>query len=197
MKIILFTFLFVTSTVVFAQKQQRQISLEITNSHSAFPFGKFASLFTSPYHLGFLVGYEFNWKTKPKHDWFQTFKGGYFFHRFVQHGIPLYTATGYRYKLSNNVHVSAALGVGYMHSIPAMEQYKLNDNGEYENGKGIGRGQAILNFTTGLNYILSTKKATTVFINYQQQIQAPFIKSYVPLLPYNIISFGFKMPFTQ
>ena len=197
MKLLLFAGYFFLSSVLFAQKQQRQISLEITNSHSAYPFGKFASLFTSPYHLGFLVGYEFNWKTKPKHDWFQTFKGGYFFHRFVQHSIPLYTATGYRYKFSKNFQLSAALGIGYMHSIPLMDQYRLNNNGEYKNSKGIGRGQAIINFTPGINYIIPSKKATTIFVNYQQQIQAPFIKSYVPLLPYNIISFGFKMPLTQ
>jgi hypothetical protein len=36
-----------------------------------------------------------------------------------------------------------------------------------------------------------------VFLQYTQQLQAPFINSYVPLLPYNTIALGFAVPFKK
>jgi hypothetical protein len=175
-----------------AQHQGRFVSVALTNQHSAYPFSAFASLFTKEFHPGFEVGYGFNWKTAPKHDWYQAFKAGYFYHRFVQHAIPLYTQFGYRYKLQEHFRFSAALGAGYLHSIPATAVQKLQEDGTYKNAKGIGRGQALLNFTMGAQYMLfeNAQNATAIFMEYGQEIQTPFINSYVPLLPYNHIALG-------
>ena len=108
-KIIIFLLLiFGWSANIFAQKKGKAISFALTNNHSAYPFSKLGSLFTKEYHPGFEAGYSFNWKTKPKHDWYQSFKAGYFYHRFVQHAIPLYTQLGYRYKLKTHWQFTSA-----------------------------------------------------------------------------------------
>ena len=179
------------------QRQNKAWSFAITNHNTAKPFSKFSSLFGGVVHPGLRISYGFNWQTKPKHDWVQQFHGGYFYHRFVQHAIPLYTDLGYRYKFSKSFSAMAAIGAGYMHSVPATAVLESNAEGEYRNAKGIGRAQAIASFTVEARYHFHSIKSRPigVFINYQQQIQAPFINSYVPILPYNGVALGMSIPF--
>ena len=179
-----------------AQKS-KQISIAFLNTGSAYPFSEFSKLFSDMQHPGVEIGYSFNWKTKNKHDWFQEIKLSYFYHRFVQHGIPLYTYIGYRYKFSNALNAQVALGAGYMQSIPATAKLKLSDNGEYKNDKGIGRSQAVAVLNLGIGYTIhpASKKSPSIFIIYQQFLQMPFVKAYVPILPYNSLLIGCNFPF--
>jgi hypothetical protein len=188
------TVLFLLLLISLFAKSQRpcELSIALTNNNTAFPFSKFSSLFTTAFHPGVELGYGFNWKTKPRHDWYQTAKVGYFFHRFVQHAIPVYTQFGYRYKFGEHWRLSSALGAGYLHSIPATAVLKRNADGGYSNGKGIGRSQVLFNLTLGMHYNWRLhEKPVSTFFAYQQQLQAPFVKSYVPLLPYNNLALGF------
>jgi len=187
---------FTIGTNAQAQKRQKQITLAVMNIQSAYPFGKFAGMFTEQFHPGIEGGIGLTWKTRPKHDWFQEFKAGYFFHRFVQHGIPVYTDFGYRYKFSKRLASDVLVGAGYLHSIPATGKFKLNKNGEYENNKGVGRMQAMVTFGLGASFMVrpNASKPLTIFSRYEQQIQMPFVKSYVPLLPYNSFKIGIRWP---
>lgn len=177
-------------------KKQKQLSIALINTQSATPFGKFSSLLYKELHPGIEAGLSFNWKTKLKHDWFQEFKAGYFFHRFVQHAIPVYTNIGYRYKFSKRFSAETMIGGGYLHSIPATAKLKLDENGEYRNNKGIGRGQAMINFSLRASYTINSAgaKPIRIFSQYQQLVQMPFVKSYVPLLPYNSFMIGISWP---
>ncbi len=170
------------------------VSLAFTNNHTAFPFASFSNLVTGEWHPGFEAGTGFNWSEKKKHDWFQDFRVGYFYHQFVQHGIPLYTSFGYRYKFSERWNAQAGLGAGYFHSIPDQQRFKLNESGDYEKLGGIGRGQAMIvfNLSAGYRFNLEKKHPLEVFTTYQQRIQTPFVPSYVPLLPYNTLMVGVK-----
>lgn len=194
---ILFSLLIVSFTQLQAQKKKEKIvSIAVTNSQTAFPFEKFSSLLLKDFHPGIEAGIGFNWKSKKKHDWFQEFKAGYFFHRFVQHGIPVTTNLGYRYKFSQKFSTEALLGGGYLHSIPATAKLKLDNNGEYQNNKGICRMQVIANFSVRLSYTIKKggENPVRLFTQYQQQLQMPFVKSYVPLLPYNVFMIGVSRP---
>ena len=163
------------------------------NVGTANPFSKLGSLATGIQNPGMEFGYQFNWRNKKKHDWYQEIKLAYFYQRFVQHAIPLYTDVGYRYKFSQKWTAQATIGAGYMHSIPATAQLKLQSNGEYKNGKGIGRMQAVGVFNIGASHTLNPTKPVTLFITYQQMLQMPFINSYVPLLPYNNLLLGISI----
>jgi hypothetical protein len=191
-----FTLLFICIAPLFcvAQRSGKEVSFAITNSHSAYPFSSFSKLFTGPFHPGMEAGYSFNWKTRKKHDWYQSFRIGLFHHRFVQTAIPLYTQVGYRLTRFRRVQINGALGAGYLHSISATTVLKQNNNGEYEEAKSIGRPQALVNLSFGARYSFKEGVAPSVFVAYTQQLQTPFIKSYVPLLPYNSIALGFSMP---
>ena len=166
------------------------------NVSTANPFSKLGSLASGIQNPGVEFGYHFNWRNKKNHDWYQEIKVAYFYHRFVQHAIPLYTDLGYRYKFSGKWTAQAAIGAGYMHSIPATAQLKLQSDGEYKNGKGIGRMQAVGVFNIGGSHIFhpAAAKRVTLFITYQQMVQMPFINAYVPLLPYNNLLLGVSIP---
>ncbi len=182
----------------FASAQQsREISVAFLNTGSAYPFSQFGKLVSEIEHPGFEIGYGFNWKTKKKHDWYQEIKLGWFYHRFMQNAFPLYTNVGYRYKFSPKLAAQMALGAGYLHSIPATAKLKLANNGEYKNNKGIGRAQAMAVINFGAAYILrpAGKRSLKIFATYQQFLQAPFVKAYVPILPYNSLLIGCGIPF--
>ena len=82
----------------------------------------------------------------------------------------------------------AHLGVGYLHSIPGTERFILNDQGEYEKISNLGRAQAGVKFSVSAAYALTQDLQLSV--NYGVLGQLPFVKSYVPLLPYNTIQLG-------
>jgi hypothetical protein len=174
---------------------KKYFSIGIYNTQNELPYGKFAGLFSEIFHPGIETGIGKNFSSTNKHDWFAELKISYFYHRFIQHGIPVYGNLGYRYKFSDRFSAEASLGLGYMHSIPASSKFKL-ENGEYTNNKGVGRMQGMVNNALGINYAIHpvAKKPITAFLLYQQRLQLPFIKSYVPLLPYNSFQLGVKLP---
>jgi hypothetical protein len=180
---------------LYAQKGE-YLTFAFTDQASAYPFSTFFGFFKEPVHPGFEAGWNQTIKEKKKHDWYREFKLGYFYHRFVQHGLPVYVNYGYRYKFSKEVSAEAALGGGYFHSIPATEVLKLQDDGEYKNAKGIGRPQVLIAFTMGAGYHFHFRNNQPIklFLQYQQRIQTPFVRSYVPILPYNQIAVGVSIP---
>ena len=177
-----------------AQKHKPDhVRIAFTTLHTAFPFGSFSNLFTKEFHPGLEIGTGFNWKTKEKHDWFQTFEFGYSYHRFVQHSFALYSEVGYRYKFLKTFSAEVKLGAGYLHAIPAEKIFILKDDGTYKKKASLGRPQAMAGFSMGINKKVSAS-GLTVFLEYQQRLQLPFIKSYVPLLPSNMLMIGVTIP---
>jgi len=56
--------------------------------------------------------------------------------------------------------------------------------------------QGMVNFSVRASYLVnpSAKQPLRLFTQYQQQLQMPFVKSYVPLLPYNVLMIGVSRP---
>ncbi len=178
-----------------AQKK-KYTSLAVFTTQNAMPFGKFTGLFAETFHPGIEVGYGKIFAAKKKHEWTAEVKLAYFYHRFVQHGIPLYGNLGYRYSINKRFAAETSLGAGYMHSIPATAKFKLNSAGDYVNNKGIGRMQAIVAYAVGFACTPepNATRPIRIFVTYQQRVQMPFVKSYVPLLPYNSFMIGLSQP---
>jgi hypothetical protein len=190
-----------TSFPVFSQKdsthssrfQPDHWSIAFTNNHTAYPFASFSALVTGEWHPGFELGTGFNWSKRKKHDWYQELKLGYFNHQFVQHGIPLYTNFGYRYKFSKHFTAQAGIGAGMLLSIPDHKRYKLDSEGNYEaHNKVRLQGMFVFNLNGGYRFALEKQHPMEIFITYQQRIQTPYVPSYVPLLPYNSLMLGVK-----
>jgi hypothetical protein len=171
-----------------AQRKFTQLTLETGNAVTALPFVGAPQLFYTNYHPFTTVGARLIWKEKGKHAWEQSFNLGYIYHRFVQHSIPIFTETIYRYDFNKSFSMRAHLGVGYLHSIPGTERFELNDQGEYEKISNLGRAQAGVKFSISAAYALT--QDLQLSLNYGVLGQLPFVKSYVPLLPYNTIQLG-------
>ncbi len=180
------------------KKQKRfgaeHISISFTNSHTSMPFGKFKGLLMDEFHPGFELGTGLSWKNWSRHNLFQEFKFGYSYHRWVQHSLVLYTELGYRYKFPKGFGATMKLGGGYMRAIVANQVFTDDENdGEKWEKIKLGRSQAIVTASIGISQNFQ-KPHCTLFLEYQQRLQTPFIRSYVPMLPYNIIMVGFKIP---
>lgn len=193
-KLIFFTICLCCFINATAQKHKLDhYSLAFTTMHTDFPLGSFSSLFTKEFHPGFEAGTGFNWKTKQKHDWFQTFEFGYSYHRFVQHSLALYSEFGYRYKFLKTFSVETKLGAGYLHAIPVGKIFKLQADGTYAKKTNLGHPQAMAGFSLDVRKKVA-ETGLAVFLEYQQRVQLPFIKSYVPLLPSNMLMVGVTIP---
>ena len=89
----------------------------------------------------------------------------------------------------------AHLGVGYLHSIPGTDRFELNDDGEYEKIKNLGRAQGMGKISFSGLYRVNSSYSLS--LNYGVIMQGPFVKSYVPLLPYNTIQLGVHKSITR
>ena len=174
-------------------KGLQYFSLAATNSHTAMPCGSFAALFYEEFHPGVEMGTGLSWSEKKKHDWFQTLKLGYSYHRFVQHSLMLYTEVGYRYKFPKGFAANAKLGGGYLFSKEDSKVFVLNSKGEYEQSEKFGRSHGMATLSLGVNKEIG-KKGLQLFMDYQQRFQLSFIAAYVPALPVNTFGFGLSIP---
>lgn len=184
----LFVVIFLNPALISAQRKITQLTFETGNAVTAMPFIGAPQLFYTNYHPFTTMGARLVWKEKGKHAWEQSFNLGYIYHRFVQHSIPLFTETIYRYDFNKSFSMRAHLGVGYLHSIPATDRFELNDQGEYDKIRNLGRAQASIKFSISAAYVIAQDIQLT--LNYGVLGQLPFVKSYVPLLPYNTIQLG-------
>jgi hypothetical protein len=173
-------------------RNDRYLSFAVLTTQNAKPFGKLAGLFDDVMHPGIQAAYGRNIAMAQHHDWFVELRLGYFYHRYVQHAIPLDLNFGYRFKITDRFSAETSLGAGYMHSIPATAELKLDSNGEYVKSKGAGRMQAMASFSMGFGYTLNphSVRPIKIFTAYQQMLQMPFVRSYVPILPYNTFLIG-------
>lgn len=189
-------FLLIALTLVASTNAQKgdnkYVSLAFFNTENAKPFAMFSGLFDRNIHPGIEAGYGNDFAIRAHHEWFLELKVAYFYHRFVQHGIPVYVNFGYRYLVNSHFSGETSIGLGYMQSIPATAKLKLNENGEYRKNTGLGRMQATASYSLGLAYTPnpSSTRPIRIFSLYQQRLQMPFVKSYVPILPYNSFMIG-------
>ena len=172
------------------------VGIAFSTMHTAMPFASFSKLFYQDIHPGFELSTGLKWSERKYHDWIQTFNFGYTYQRWVQHTIVLYTELGYRYKLPLGFSTDIKLGAGYMRAIVAEEVFSDGHGDEKLYGKiTSGRSQAMGSLSIGMGKSLTKSKTSPrIFLEYQQRFQMPFIHSYVPLLPFNVLKIGVNIP---
>lgn len=170
--------------------KENPVSVRILNNATLLPPASLLAPFNQPIHPGLAVSYEFGWKEKNKHKWFQDVTLGYTYHRFAFQSILLYTTAGYRYQLKR-FFGDAGLEAGYMHSWFLTDRSVLQDDGTYKSGKGLGKPQFIAGagFKLGCN-VANAENPVRIFVGYDIRIQMPFVQSYVPMLPNGTVSIG-------
>ncbi len=171
------------------------LSVSIFNNATQLPGQGELGVWGIPVHPGIVAGTEFRYNHNPRHEWFQTVRAGYFYHRYVQHGIQLYSEFGYRRHFTSPLDFESRLGAGYLHSIPAARIFELSPEGEYSPQRSPGRPQAMISFAVGGGYTIPSSNGFRLFLAYQFYLQMPFVKEYVPMLPNTALHAGVSFPF--
>lgn len=190
-----------------AQAQAQESKVVITNGSEVSPYfatvfnnGTFmpgkglAGIFSKTIHPGVSIGRRFIYRNSARTALFQTARIGYFYHQFSQHAIQIYTELGYRYKIATKFYAEVTPTVGYLHAIPDVQQFKL-ENGKYVEVAKYGRPQlmASLGLSAGYNFHKSTSMPFGLFLQYQFWLQMPFVNKYVPMLPNNSLHLGVNL----
>ena len=194
MKTIIFFLLNLFVFLPFLQAQDKTaqpLVISAFNNATLLPGQGVLGIWGTPLHPGLSLGTEFPLKAQEKSLFLQTLKLGYFYHQYVQHGIQLYTETGYR-KYLNTWDLEARLGAGYLHSIAATTVFELDDAGRYNQLHTLGRPQFMASLALGAGYTINTDYR--IFLNYQFYLQMPFVREYVPLVPNSAVHLGIMLP---
>jgi len=162
---------------------RRPLKFSLFSNATKLPGSGFAGILNTPLHPGFTLGTEFSYKQTESNKLFQTAKFGYFYHRLAQHALMLYSEGAYRHTFACGFSMQALVGAGYLHSIPALEKFEQNDEGEYVRVGRFGRPQGMAGITLGLGYNICKKNPLRIGLDYQVWFQFPFVAEYVPVLP--------------
>lgn len=176
---------FTTEGVAQHQPFLDEVSVSVFNNAIALPFSGKAGVIHSPIHPGFTAAIGSHLNQSLRHQLFLNLKLAYLYQKRAQHGLQLYPEFGYRFTMGNGIGLESGLGLGYIHAFTDLEQFKLNENGEYKKVPNLGRPSFMASLGIGLSYDLQRKKAIPMrlFTVYQLWFQTPFVKSYVPVLP--------------
>jgi len=131
----LLVFLLVVTSGRAQQRQRWPFQVSVFSNATALPPGVLTRIFAEPLHPGFSLGTACTYLRKGRHELLQTAKAGYFYHRYNQHAIQLYTEAGYRWHPRPGLDAGLLIGGGYLHAIPANQVFALNNRGEYERKK--------------------------------------------------------------
>ena len=193
MRKLLMLFLFFMPGLIMAEGwKSNPLAISVFNNATLLPPASLTAVFNQPVHPGLTVSYEFGWKETEKYKWFQNASLGYFYHRYVDQAILLYSQAGYRHYYGK-FSVEGSLQLGYMHSLLLTDRAVKQSDGSYKAKQGFGKPQFICGLGVGFGYNIGNgEKLRRLFLNYDIRMQMPFVKSYVPLLPNGALSLGMQ-----
>jgi hypothetical protein len=169
-------------------QSNRAIFVKTGNIQTAMPFSSFDVMFTEVFRPYIEVGYSLRLKGYTKSALWLDGHLGYFNHRFVQQALPLHVHLRYQHQIAQKTGLRASLGGGYTHAFPFEGRYRTNESGDYESVGGLGRAQAGFGLMVGASHKLTEKFELS--LEYRILFQTPFVKSYVPLLPFEMLQLG-------
>lgn len=187
---LLLNFLLFTSYCT-AQDKQFPITISAFNEATTMPFSQF---FTAPVHPGLALSTEFNYSKSPKRSrLFQTLGTNYYYHKYLNQAVTVFSELGYEYRFKPGVELSALLGAGYMHSFRTATEYEFK-NGSYTTAKNTGVGRITPTFSLETGYYLFPKETNSpkIFVRYQTWIEYPFSPGFIDLMPHSNLHLGVK-----
>lgn len=181
---------FLYTSELLAQDKGFPITVSFYNEATSMPF---SPLVTQPFHPGLALSTEFDYNRFAKsHRIFQTVGLSYYYHRYLNQAISLYSEFGYEFRISG-IAFSSLVGVGYMRSYPTSTEFSL-DNGHYKAKASTGVGHFIPSFSLESGYYLKPKEkySTKLFLRYQAWVQYPFSRGFIDIMPHSNLHLGVK-----
>jgi hypothetical protein len=128
-------------------------------------------------HPGLSLGANVRLNQHATHQFLALFHVRYLYHQDIQHAIPVTAEIGYRWRTPIGVAVAPVLGGGYVHAIPDMPSFRM-ENGAYERVRNWGHPNWAI--TTGVNVGYKAPKM--------------FIRQTSPILAYTSLNVGAAFP---
>lgn len=185
--------------IVFGSCDAQTIGLKVSNNVTAYPFTGIPQLVVSKLHPGIDLTCKKIFQQKNKYAYAWEGNLGYMYHRFFQQAIRINGTIICQRTVGYNSHIYAGLGGGYWHSIRQYDRFELNSDGVYEKIIKLGRPQfsAHLALGMGKKVVINEQDKYTLRIEYRGLIHGVLAKSYVPIVPYNILSIGLEVPISN
>ena len=170
--------------------------IRFSNNTTGVPFVTYDQLFYSNFHPGLDVGLNYKLNSNVKHQLLLNSDIGVFYHRYLQTALKVYPELEYKFVASPKWEFFGGINAGYMYSFENVAVLKLDDNGDYNKISSFnGRNQFMGGLKFGAGFKPSDKESgVTYIVAFSSLVQGPFVKGYVPIVPYNSISIGVNFP---
>lgn len=164
--------------------------ISIYNGASLLPGSGYLGIFSLPVHPGISAGTQITLKNGKKYKLCESFRLGGYYQKYSQKSVQLYTELLYQYRI-RSFGIEPQIQAGYMMAFSDLQVFKLNGT-QYEEKSFRGRSQFMAGAGLGVSYTLYTKsdRPLKFSISYQLNLQMPFIRNYVPLLPNTSLQLG-------
>lgn len=199
--LILFIGLFLFQT---SHSQEKQLSerLSCHISIGQYPASLLVPSFRT-FHPGLNTGLLVLWNNSEKHQIFQSFNLGYFYHRDLQKAPHGFSEISYRYRSRKGLGISPlVIGGGYLMSVSDLGSY----NWDPEKMSYIKKSTDVLHnwmITLGSSVSVETKwnpfnrHKTTIFLDYRILVHGTFVRETVPMIAYAPIRIGISFPLVK
>ena len=177
--------------------QQRRAGLLVSNQTVSFPVTGMPSAFYAALHPGIDVYAEQKINKREKNQLHLQINLGVMYHRFFQTAVRLYPWLEYRYTPQGPWRFNAGLGLGYQHAFPAYDILRQSQSGEWVSVPSLrGRPQFMAGLGLGVSRAVKKSEPDGMRLEFRLRtnIQAPFAKSYIPVIPYHAAMLGLSMP---
>lgn len=166
------------------------LKVAVSNEATAIPYTRF---FTTPVHPCFQVGTEYQYKTGPHFEFYQTANLGYIYHNHLYQGLYLNTGIGYDYKFNFGLKLKGLFELGYLHTFTTQDEYQFKD-GEYVNGTDRGNARLMPMLSVGAGYLLvkDDPLSPEIFLLYKSWIEFPYSPGFIPMMSHINLEIGCK-----
>lgn len=182
----------------FGQWQKKYpLLISVYNSASLLPGNGYLGIFTVPVHPGLSAGTQISLKQGKNYSLLENFRIGGYYQKYSQKSLQLYTELLYQYRIKS-FGIEPQIQFGYMMAFSDLQVFKL-DGTQYVEKSFRGRSQFMAGAGLGFSWTFrrETDRPFKLLLGYQFNLQMPFIKNYVTLLPATSFHLGtqFYLPF--
>jgi len=174
--------------------------------HVGASFGSYAASIAvprfDPFHPRLQIEARYQWNNDAHSQWVQSANLGYFFHKYVQHGVQLYTEFGWQRQWDNGLRIlPLAIGGGYVLSFQDMPTHEFNPDTEQYERVGVPlRNNWLISLGSTIGYRTPAQvlgRSLSFYLSYRLHVQGTFIKSTVPVVAYSPLMLGLEIPLSQ
>lgn len=191
-----FVFVIWAMTFVFVTKAQEgffnqpTFTIGIIQHQIGIPFKE---IFKKPLNLGLTIGAEFAYgnKVDPKH--FQRIELGFYHHKNFNTTVFIKSDYIRRFDVGGGVFVDVQTGLGYQRSFSAFQEFKLNEEGQYQaHNRSVGSMLFDIGTSIAYEFKVGDNLVMSPYLRYEGLLQLPYSET-TSILPQSLLHAGTRI----